>query len=227
MGAGADTATPRDEVPPLLRTAGEWCRVALSISGVGAFVLVATARTGLGWFYGHFDATPEELGLDRATVLVQTAASGAIVALGAAAIGLGASRASRLARSRLGKSTTRPGARRKQGRPAPLDRTALTVALLILLVYFVVGLASARQSLDRVRAGRSTDRQLLAHGEVVATCVQLWWTQPELGPLFAVAPGSRFVLLGRSAGIDVYYDPRAAETIRVPSSSVTSRTCRR
>lgn len=210
--------------PLRLSRLAESARVLAALGALGGFALVSLARTGLDWFYGNFELTPEEVGLDQATILLQTASTGIVVVMGATLIGLVASAAATRLIERYHRAE-RPTSISVLIKDPTFARNAAVVALCVLVTYFAWGVATARDSLDRIRSGRSTSPQVFAHGEVIARCEEVWWKQPLLDELFASPPGSTFVFLGQSEGAASFYDPRTRRTVRVPASEIAMKSC--
>jgi hypothetical protein len=211
--------TENNDAARLTRSLTDIAAIVGSLATVAGFALVALARTGLNWFYANFALTPEEVGLDQSSILLQTASAGLVVVVFAMVVGM-----------LVGVAVAR-----RLGRPVASIRTLAAdrgimricglVALSILVLYFLWGVTTARESLERVRAGRSTNPQMIAHGEVTARCVQVWWKEPHLDEVFGKPRGSRFVYLGEAHGKAAFYDSQGKRTMRVSGSEVATRSC--
>lgn len=205
--------------------AAAWIRLLTPI-GIGAGVLlVFLSQTGMRWFYGHFGVSLEEIGQDRPTILFETAASGFFVLL-ASLIVAGTISVS-LFTARKARHPDRPsGGIELLGLPrAPLLRTVAVITGLLLASYFGWGVATAQQSLDRIREGLSARPQTFAHGEIHATCVQVWDVDTRLVQLLGAPGTERFVYLGEGRGLTILYDPRRSATLRLPSANLAMRSC--
>jgi hypothetical protein len=202
----------------------EFIRIAVSVAAIAGFILVSLAYMGLEWFYGNFGLTPQEVGLDEATILLETASTAAIAVAVAALVGFAVSAsATRLLGQRdpAGNVIT---LRHLLAEPVVARRAAL-VALILLVAYFLWGVVTANHSLDNVRSGRSVEPQILAHGEVTARCTEIWWKNPHLDPLFAKPQGARLIYLGQDQGVTSFFDPTTGRTIRIPSGDIATRSC--
>ena len=220
-----DEREPGDSLVRNVRVLADFAKMATSIALLGGFLLVSLAKTGMDWFYAGFDVTPAEVGLNQASILFQTAATAIVVVTGSALIGLGIS----VAATR----TTRRGHRLSAGPPTLSSlvgeprvlKGAVLIAVILMVGYFVWGVETAQQSIARVRSGYSTSSQIFAHGEIVAWCVEAWWTDRRLNEVFGGPPMRRLVFFGQASGIAVFYDAKTRHTIRVSVSDVVTRSC--
>jgi hypothetical protein len=207
----------------LAQSVGEYARVAAGAAAVAGFALIALTQMGLDWFYGHFGLAPQDVGLDQTAILFETAATGITALTCAAVVGLGVAVVLRylvLRRSRH--DTASP--RSLVGQPVVLaSASGITIALLA--GFLGSGILNAHRSLDDIRAGRSVPPQVLARGEVVARCTQVWWKEPHLDGVIGHPQGARLVYLGEAASVTSFYDATSTRTIRVPSGDVATRSC--
>jgi hypothetical protein len=212
--------------PPtrLIDLIAESARIAVSIAAIAGFILVSIAYMGIGWFYGNFGLTPHNVGLDEATILLETASTGVITVTVAALVSLAVSATGTRLLGRRDPAGDVISLRRLLTKPIVMKRAAV-VALLLLLAYFLWGVVAANHSLHNVRSGRSVEPQILAHGEVTARCTEVWWKNPYLDPLFAKPQGARLVYLGAADGITSFFDSTTGHTIRVPSGDIATRSC--
>jgi hypothetical protein len=220
---------PEDNVQPtgwparLAHLVTEFARIAVSVAAIAGFILVSIAHMGLKWFYGNFGLTPQEVGLDEATILLETASTGVITVAVAALVGLAVSASGTRLLRRRDPAEDGITLRRLLAEPVVAKRAAV-VALLLLITYFIWGVVTAHRSLNNVRSGRSAEPQIFAHGEVTARCTEVWW-KPHLDPLFAKPKGARLVYLGEDEGITSFFDSTTERTIRVPSDDIATRSC--
>ena len=218
--------TPQQARPfSLAQSVGEYARVAAGTAAVAGFALVALTQMGLDWFYGHFGLAPQDVGLDQTAILFETAATGITALISAAVVGLAV--AVLLRYVALGRSRIRHGTvslRSLVVEPVVLAMAGgITIALLA--GFLGSGILNAHRSLEDIRAGRSVPRQVLARGEVVARCTQVWWKEPHIDGVIGRPQGARLVYLGEAAGVTSFYDATSTRTIRVPSGDVATRSC--
>lgn len=207
----------------LTHLVAESARIAVSVAVIAGFILVSIAHMGLKWFYGTFGLTPQDVGLDEATILFETASTGVIIVTVAALVGFGVSASGTRLLGRRDPAGDVITLRRLLVEPVVAKRAAV-VAFLLLVAYFLWGVVTANRSLDNVRSGRSVEPQIFAHGEVTARCTEVWW-KPHLDPLFAKPQGARLVYLGEDEGITSFFDSTTERTIRVPSGDIATRSC--
>ena len=208
-----------------IRALADSAKAVTSIAVVAGFLLVLLTKTGMNWFYAKFNLTPDEVGLNQASILFQTAATAVVVVAGSALVGLGIS----ATLARVASSRDRAAAGKRSFRSLISDwkvmRRGILVALVLLFAYYAWGVETAEQSIARVRSGSSTSLQTFAHGEIVAWCVNVWWNDPRLNVVFGGSPGRRLVFFGQASGTGVFYDARTGHTIRVPISQVVTKSC--
>ncbi len=223
---GRDQPESADWLAGFVRALGDWAKIAAPVAALGGFVLVALAKTGMDWFYSNFKLTPGEVGLDQTSILFQTAATAIGVLSASLIIGLGVSIVfARATWRRIRKETTRSySVRALIGEPIIVKRGAV-VALALLAGYFLWGVGTAHQSVNRIRSGESTSSQIFAHGEIIAWCVEVWWKDPRWNEVFGSPPGLSLVYFGQASGIAAFYDARTGHTIRIPTSDVATRSC--
>jgi hypothetical protein len=215
---------PDDGLGHYFRVLADSAKMTASIAALGGFLLVALAKTGMDWFYGSFDLTPEEVGLDQSTILFQTAATAIVVLTISLLLGLGISAAATRIAGRRNKALATRSLPRLMAERRVLKRGGI-LAIILLTGYFLWGVETARQSIEAVKAGKSTSTQLLAHGQVVAWCVVAWWQDPRLNNLFGSPPGRRLVFFGQASGIAAFYDASTRRTVRIPIADVVMRSC--
>jgi hypothetical protein len=221
---------PEDNVQTTGRSArltdrvAEFARITVSVAAIAGFILIAISYMGLGWFYGNFGLTPQDVGLDEAAILLETASTGVITVTAAALIGFAVSASGNRLLGRRNPTGDMITLRRLLAEPA-VAKQAAVVALFLLIAYILLGVVTANRSLNKVRSGQSIEPQILAHGEVTGRCTEVWWNNPYLDPLFAKPQGVRLVYLGDADGITSFFDSTAKSTIRVPSGDIATRSC--
>lgn len=208
-----------------LRLIAESATLLASIAVVGGFLLVGIAMTGMNWFYGHFDLTAEDVGLDQSRILLQTGGTAVLVVSSSIVFGVAFAFLSMFRDASRRSSKRWIFLRPNVLRDRRMVRRSLVASMVCLVAYFAWGVAAANTSLADIRAGRSTGHQILAHGQIVARCEHLWWTDRGLDSVFESVPGESFVFLGSASSIAVFYNPRTRHTIRVSASEVSSRGC--
>ena len=218
------TVTTRDGVrgvpsPTIAHSIGEYARGITAVAVVAGFALVGLTQMGLDWFYGHFGLAPQDVGLNQASILFETAATGVIAITAAMAIGMTVALVVHRLRRGEGRSFVALLAQ------PSVVRSALGVAVILLAAFFLSGILNAHRSLADVRAGRSVTSQTLARGEVVARCTEVWWKDPHLGELVGRPAGARLVYLGESGGVTSFYDAVSTRTVRVPTGDIATRSC--